>query len=100
MFSPEDLVSPKSLLQIDHIVQTLDTRFQKLVSNGWFDNWHKNRIYVQVLKNVEPKLYAAILESRSELTELYKKAGWKNVTISTSAEQGERDGILSVQLES
>lgn len=98
MFSPKDLVPAESKLTLESIVQTLDTRFKKLVDESWFNTWYSDRIYLHVNKSKEPDLYNAIVQNREGLVNLYSGAGWSSVTIKTSDENGERAGLINIEL--
>lgn len=98
MFKPNDLTIQTSKYTLENLLGSLNVRFQKLVDSGWYKEWYKDRIFVQVARSQEPSFYDSILSLRTELTNAYLAAGWGKAIIETSGEKGERDGILSIRL--
>lgn len=77
------------------ILDQLDHKFKQKVDSGWFELWHKDRIYLVLpLDN----LGAGVLAHREKVVEYYKNLGWGDASIGTSEEDGERAGLVMVTL--
>lgn len=99
MFRPENLVSV-SKLAILTVINTLDKEFETRVREGWYSEWHRDRIYLQFDSGNQygQKMGQSLIAYRTEIEQHYLDQGWGKVEIATSGESGERDGLVKIQL--
>jgi len=100
MFTPTDLRATTDFT-LEQTLTFLNSAFKKAADKGWFSEWFKDRIYVNVGHTSEPAgagYYTAIVQYREEIIAAYKEVGWSNVTVQTSEENGERAGLVTVSL--
>ena len=95
MFKPDALV-PKTNLTLDALLVELDKQFKDKVEAGWFINWHQDHIYIQM--DLYKDFGSALLVLRKEVEAHYLSLGWVKVTVVTSGEKGEREGIINITL--
>jgi hypothetical protein len=98
VFAPKNLKPAKSHLSFEEVLNRLNDAFDKLVENGWYTQWHKDRIYTTFLRADDEAIYEGILVYRKELEQKFLTAGWAKATISTSEEDGERSGAVGINL--
>lgn len=94
-FSVTDFV-PNVPHSFEETVNLLNSEFGKLVEKGYYTQQHSD--FIQLILQESTDLGESVVALRKELTEFYKSGGWLDVVISTSGEQGERPGLVSIKL--
>jgi hypothetical protein len=95
MFKP-DALAPKTNLTLADLLAELDKQFQGKVEAGWFINWHPDHIYLQL--DLYKDFGSALFVLREKVKAHYLSLGWVKVTVTTSGEKGEREGIINITL--